>query len=54
MSIYRVSVVNLWRTTEESEKKRILSEFIKENGEHYTHDDLLNYLEKKYRSRLTP
>ena len=54
MSIYRESVRELWRTTEKSKKKRILSEFIKEHGEHYTHDDLLNYLEKKYRSRLSP
>ena len=54
MSIYRESVKELWRTTEESEKKRILGEFIKKHGEHYTHDDLLTYLEKKYRSRLSP
>ena len=54
MSIYRESVMELWRTAEESEKKKIVSEFIKEHGEHYTHDDLLNYLEKKYRSRLSP
>jgi deoxyribodipyrimidine photolyase len=44
----------LWKTTEESEKKKVLQEFISEHGEHYTHDELLNYLEKKYRSRLSP
>ena len=32
----------------------MLQEFISEHGEHYTHDELLNYLEKKYRSRLAP
>ena len=54
MSSYRDSVMEIWRSTEESEKKRILREFIKVHGEHYTHVDLLNYLEKKYRSRLAP
>ena len=54
MSIYRVSVIKLWKKTEESEKKKVLQEFISEHGEHYTHDELLNYLEKKYRSRLSP
>jgi hypothetical protein len=52
MSMYRVSVVNLWRSTEETEKKRIISHFIKNHGENYTHDEFLNYLEKRYRSRL--
>ena len=54
MSIYRVSVIELWKKTEESEKKKVLQEFIRTHGEHYSHDDLLNYLEKKYRSRLSP
>ena len=54
MNIYRESIIKLWRTIEEIEKKRILAEFIKKHGEHYTHDDLLNYLEKKYRTRLSP
>ena len=54
MSIYRESVIEIWRTTEESEKKRILREFIRVHGEHYTHVDLLDYLERKYRSRLAP
>lgn len=54
MSIYRESVMEIWRSTEESEKKRILGEFVKVHGEHYTHVDLLNYLENKYRSRLAP
>ena len=54
MSRYRESVIEIWRTTDESEKKRILREFIKVHGEHYTLVDLLNYLENKYRSRLAP
>ena len=54
MSVYRESVIEIWRTTEESEKKRILREFIKVHGEYYTHLDLLDYLEKTYRSRLAP
>ena len=54
MSIYRVSVIKLWKNTEESERKKVLQEFIRKHGEHYTHDELLNYLEKKYRSRLSP
>ena len=54
MNIYRESIIKLWRTIEEIEKKRILTEFIKEHGGHYTHDDLMNYLEKKYRTRLSP
>ena len=54
MSVYRESVLEIWRTTEESEKKRILREFIRVHGEHYTHADLLDYLEKTYRSRLAP
>ena len=54
MSIYRVSVIELWKKTEEGEKKKVLREFISEHGEHYTHDELLNYQEKKYRSRLSP
>ena len=53
MSMYRVSVVNLWRSTEETEKKRIVTHFIKTHGENYTHDELLNYLENRYRSRLS-
>ena len=35
MSVYRVSVVNLWRSTEETEKKRIVTHFIKTHGEKY-------------------
>ena len=53
MSMYRVSVVNLWRSTEETEKKRIVTRFIKIHGENYTHDEFLNYLESRYRSRLS-
>ena len=52
MCMYRVSVVNLWRITEETEKKRIVTQFIKTHGENYTHDEFLNYLENRYRSRL--
>ncbi len=54
MSLYRVSVLEIWRSTEESEKKSTLAEFIKLHGEHYSKEDLLNYLEKKYRARLSP
>ena len=54
MSMYRESVIEIWRTTEAREKKRILREFRKVHGEHYTHADLLDYLEKIYRSRLAP
>ena len=54
MSSYRESVLEIWRTTEESEKKRILRDFIKVHGEHYTHAELLNYLEKRYRSHPVP
>jgi hypothetical protein len=54
MSRFRESVIELCRTPEESERKRILREFIKVHGEHYTLVDLLNYLEKKYRTRLSP
>lgn len=54
MSVYRESVIEIWRTTEESEKKRILRGFIKVHGEYYTYLDLLDYLEKTYRSRLAP
>ena len=54
MSLYRVSVIKLWRNTEETEKKRIVAQFIQKNGDHYTHDEFLDYLEKKYRSRLAP
>ena len=39
MSIYRVSVIELWKKTEEGEKKKVLREFISEHGEHYTHDE---------------
>jgi len=54
MSIYRVSVLNLWRSTEETERKQIIGRYIQKYGEHYTHDEFLTYLEKKYRSRISP
>ena len=53
MSIYRVSVLKLWRNTEKSEQKRILAQFIKKNGDYYSKDEFLDYLEKKYRSSLS-
>jgi hypothetical protein len=31
-----------------------MSQFIKKHGEHYTQNEFLDYLEKKYRSRVTP
>lgn len=54
MSMYRVSVIKLWKNTEERERKRILGQCIKTPGEHYTHEEFLTYLEKRYRSRLSP
>lgn len=54
MSIYRVSVLNIWRSTNEAEKRKVMNQFIKKHGEHYTQDEFLDYLEKKYRSRVTP
>jgi len=54
MSMYRVSVLNLWRSTEETEQKKIIGRYIQKYGEHYTHDEFLTYLEKKYRSRISP
>ena len=54
MSMYRVSVIKLWKKTEKTERKRILGKFIETHGEHYTHEEFLTYLEKRYRSRLSP
>lgn len=54
MSMYRVSVIKLWKNTEETERKRIVGQFIKTHGEHCTHEEFLTYLEKRYRSRLSP
>lgn len=53
MSMYRVSVVKLWRSTEETEKKKIVTRFIKIHGENCAHDEFLNYLESRYSSRLS-
>lgn len=49
MTMYRVSVVKLWRSTEENEMNRIITQFIKTRGENYAHDEFLNYLENRYR-----
>ncbi|MBT8347438.1 MAG: hypothetical protein KJO28_14175 [Desulfofustis sp.] len=43
------SVRNIWSITEDSEKKRVIKQFIQKHGEHYTEEDLIKYLTKKYK-----
>ena len=42
------SVKNIWSITEDSVKKRVMQQFIQKHGEHYTQEDLIKYLAKRY------
>ncbi|MBT8354718.1 MAG: hypothetical protein HKP41_10665 [Desulfobacterales bacterium] len=43
------SIKNVWSITEDSEKKRVMQQFIQKHGEHYTEEDFIKYLAKRYR-----
>jgi hypothetical protein len=40
---------SVWDITSQSEKERIFSMFLKEYGEHYTPDDFVKFLKKRYK-----
>ena len=54
MSMYRMSVLQIWRNTEETEGKRIVSHYIRKNGDNFSKDEFLSSLESKYRSCISP
>lgn len=43
------SIKNIWRITEDSEKKRVMQQFIQKHGEDYTQEDFIKYLAKRYK-----
>ena len=39
---------NIWNISNVAEKRNIMTAFLQENGDHYTHDDFVSFLNKKY------
>lgn len=52
-SIYINSILHVWNSTGEKEKKMVLGQLAKKYGGHYTHEQFLNYLEQEYLSRFS-
>ena len=51
-SIYLNSVLHIWNSTGDSEKQRVMSQLAHKYGSHYTHEQFLDHLETRYRSRF--
>jgi len=43
------AIKKIWSITEDSEKNRVMQQFIKKHGEHYTQEDFLKHLAKRYK-----
>jgi hypothetical protein len=43
------SIKKIWSIIEDSEKKRVMQQFIQKHGEHYTQEDFLKHLAKRYK-----
>ena len=43
------AIKKIWSITEDSEKSRVMQQFIKIHGEHYTQEDFLKHLAKRYK-----
>lgn len=52
-SIYINSILHIWNSTGEKEKKMVMGQLVKKHGGHYTHEQFLNYLEQEYLSRFS-
>jgi len=44
-----LTIWNIWDITNVAEKRYIMTQVIQEHGDHYTHDDFVSFLVKKYR-----
>jgi len=42
------SVMNVWKITNEAEKRVIMRQFLEKYGDFYTQDDFVKFLTKKY------
>jgi len=52
-SIYINSILHIWNSTGEKEKKMVVSQLVKKYGDQYTHKQFLNHLEQEYLSRFS-
>jgi len=52
-SIYINSILHIWNSTGEKEKKMVVSQVVKKYGDQYTHKQFLNHLEQEYLSRFS-
>jgi len=46
-------VLNVWNITNESEKRRVVQQFLQKHGEYYTKRDFIRFLRKKYRGPIS-
>jgi len=51
-SIYLDSVLHIWNSTGDKEKEMVMSQLTHKYGSHYTHEQFLDHLETRYRSRF--
>lgn len=52
-SIYLDSILHIWNSTGEKERKMVLSQLVNKYGGHYTHEQFVNHLEQEYLSRFS-
>ena len=45
-----LNIWNIWNISNVDEKRNVMTEFLQENGDHYTYDAFVSFLNKKYRS----
>ena len=46
-------VLSVWNITNESEKRRVVQQFLQKHGEYYTKRDFIRFLRKKYRGPIS-
>ncbi len=52
-SIYLDSVLKIWHSISEPERRKVMFRFTRNHGENFTRDEFLRFLEQRYRSRLS-
>lgn len=52
-SIYLDSVLKIWNSISEPERRKVLFRFTRNHGEYFTREEFLRYLDNRYRSRFS-
>jgi len=52
-SIYLTSVLKIWTSISEPERRKIMFRFTRKHGDQFTREEFLHYLENHYRPRFS-